>query len=73
MTKKKPAKRPAKPTEPEPFSKRKVNPDRFPSDLPLKDLKDLFEPVSGWRNVGLFVFPIETLSPARRSGVGAQI
>lgn len=70
MTKKKPSKRPAKPTEPEPFNKRKVNPDRFPSDLPLKDLKDLLKPVSDCRNVGLFMFPIETLSPAKTFGRG---
>ena len=67
---KKPSKKPAKPTEPEPFNKRKVNPAKFPSDLPLKNLKDLFEPVSGWRNVGLFIFPIETLSPAKTVGRG---
>jgi hypothetical protein len=70
MTKKRTPARPAKPTEPEPFSKRKVNPDRFPSDLPLKYWKDLFLPVSALRNVGLFIFPIETLSPAKTVGRG---
>jgi hypothetical protein len=70
MKMKKPSTRPAKPIEPEPFNKRKVNPDRFPSDLPLKYWKDLFKPVSVLSNVGLFVFPIETLSPAKTVGRG---
>jgi hypothetical protein len=70
MATQKPSRKPAKPTEPEPFNKRKVNPAKFPSDLPLKDLKELFEPVSGWRNVGFFVFPIEILSPVKTVGRG---
>ena len=56
--------------EPEPFSKRKLNPDRFPSDLLLKDLKNPFKPVIDLGNVELFVFPIETLSPAKTFGRG---
>jgi hypothetical protein len=55
----------------EPFSKRKVNLDKFPLDLSLKNLKDMITSQVG--NLGRFaisIFSIDTLSPAKTIGRG---
>lgn len=58
-------------TEIEPYSKRKLNLDKFPLDLPLKSLKDMLTSrVSDLSRFAISIFSIDTLSPTKTVGRG---